>query len=138
MFDRRPTSSTREPVMRRIIVKEARPGMKVARNLFASPRPDRPVGGEQANKPLFPAGTTMTADDIVLMHREGVYDLWVEFPELDFFDHVMMAAESVPQQRLGEALRLAFEEVIGLGVPLSLLRRYNPVLQEVMHQLVRS
>ncbi len=120
--------------MRRIIIKEARTGMRAARAI-AHPRDPAQV--------VVASGAELTGQQIIMLHEIGLYDLWIEEPEMNYFDALSASQLTVPQQRLCEALLRAFRSFAaasggGAGVDAQklLLRRNSVVLEEMMHTLV--
>ena len=56
--------------MRRIIIKEARPGMVAARTLVATEDGQRVA--------VAKAGEVLGVEHLVRLHELGVYDLWIQ------------------------------------------------------------
>ncbi len=114
--------------MRRIIVKEARPGMIAARSL---PHPEQPgtaiVAGDE----------TITIRHILKFHELGVYDLWVNDPGLEFLDDLCCSQPTRSQQNLAEALRESF---LGWAahVPAAFTRRHAIQIQELAEGILRT
>src|SRR4051794_12784281 len=109
--------------MRRIIVKEVRPGMCVAR---AAADPRRLEGPPD---PGVPTRDVLTMAQIVPMPEVGVYHQWVIDPGLEFFDEVCASQPTTAQLRLAEGLRDAFLKLTA-SIPISVFRRYEIVLSE--------
>ncbi|MEI8197114.1 MAG: HD domain-containing protein, partial [Phycisphaerae bacterium] len=85
--------------MQRITLRQARPGMTLARGVLD------PGNGQQV---LLEHGVRLTTRAIVCLHEAGVFDLWVNWPGLEQFEDFAQATFSDSQRRLGEALRQGF------------------------------
>ncbi len=115
--------------MRRIIIKEARPGMVAARTLAAvTPKGETAV--------IAGTGEPLTIAHLARCHEAGLYDLWVTDPGLEFFDE-LCSQPTAAQVRLADALRDSFLRLSGC-VCRSLLTRYDLVLEEVLRELLRT
>jgi HD-GYP domain-containing protein (c-di-GMP phosphodiesterase class II) len=62
------------------------------------------------DQPLFPSGYILTTADIAQLHELGIYDLWVNHPDLDFLDDLFTPQLTTVQLRLCEALKNAFHQ----------------------------
>jgi HD-GYP domain-containing protein (c-di-GMP phosphodiesterase class II) len=120
-------------LMRRIIIREARPGMRVARQVTSPADPAHVV---------VASGAVLTIDEIILMHELGVYDLWTDDAGQAFLDELHHACVTNPaQQRLIEALGRAFQSLTVLGIdPVQhpLFKRQRPTSEETVAQLVHT
>lgn len=87
--------------MLRVMVKQARPGMTLARSII-NPRQPETV--------LLTAGNALTAQHIARLHEMGVYECWVRYPGLDFLDDFFSPQLSAQQQRLCETLKVSFHQ----------------------------
>ena len=114
--------------MRRIIIKEARPGMVAARTLVATENAQRVE--------VAKAGEVLGVEHLVRLHELGLYDLWVIDPGLEFFDE-MCVQPTAGQLRLAEGLRDSFLRLSG-WVSRALLKRHSSVLEEVVRGLIRG
>ena len=114
--------------MRRIIIKEARPGMRAARAVADPGHPDAPC---------VPSGDILTMAQIIQMHELGTYDLWINDPGLEFFDDVCSSQPTTAQLRLAEALRDSFLR-LSAHISRTVFRRYEIILAELIHSLTRS
>ena len=118
--------------MRRIIVKEARPGMIAARSVVheaAAP------GGLSAA--LAATGEVLTLAHLMRFHEAGVYALWVDDPGLEFLDELCGSQATVAQRRLADALREAFLRVSSWA-PRSVITTHESVLRDVLQQVWRA
>jgi HD-GYP domain-containing protein (c-di-GMP phosphodiesterase class II) len=125
--------------MRRIIIREARPGMRLGR---AIPSPRQP------STPLAPAGADLSIPLLLAMHHQGVYDLWIEEPELHFLDDLSASHLSPSQHRLVDAFRHTFRQLFRQGIATAdllpntpgggLFKRYRLLLEELVRGIVRS
>jgi HD-GYP domain-containing protein (c-di-GMP phosphodiesterase class II) len=113
-------------MMRRIMIKEARPGMKLLRRAEGGP------GGAAA-------GTTLSVADIIRLHEAGVYDLWVGDADGVPLDGLLAAGMSKPQQRLAEALAKAWQGLMGQATAAgqALARRSAVTAADVLQGVVR-
>src|SRR4051812_19228251 len=109
--------------MRRIIIKETRPGMVAARTLSAASQ-----AGDKI--PIASAGEALTLDHLLRCHELGIYDLWVTDPGLEFCDE-LCSQPTTPQVRLADALRDSFLRLSGC-LSRSLFKRYSLVMQEIL------
>lgn len=112
--------------MRRIIVKEARPGMIAARSV---PHP------LERGKVLLTAGDLLSTSSLIQLHQMGIYDLWVNDPGLEFFDQLCSSQPTRPQQRLAEALQESFMR-LSQTVARPVFKRFDVVLEDVAHSLI--
>ncbi len=120
--------------MRRIIMKEARPGMLLERAI-AHPNAGQP--------PVVASGVVLTVDHLARLHELGTYDAWIAEPDLSFFDALELGNPTVPQQRLRDALRVSFQKMIALGangpdLQRPLIKRHRIILEELVVALIRS
>jgi HD-GYP domain-containing protein (c-di-GMP phosphodiesterase class II) len=83
----------------RVMVKQARPGMTLARAII-NPRVPETT--------LLSAGSALTAQHIARLHEMGVFDCWVRYPGLDFLDDMFSPALSQQQQKMCETLKTSF------------------------------
>ena len=115
--------------MRRIIIKEARPGMVAARTLSGAGPDAQPVV-------IAATGQALTMDHLIKSHELGLYDLWVVDPGLEFCDE-LCAQPTAAQVRLADGLRDSF---LRLSTCLSraLFKRYSLVLQEIVQSILRA
>jgi HD-GYP domain-containing protein (c-di-GMP phosphodiesterase class II) len=114
--------------MRRIILKEARPGMTIARVVG---NPTDPAS------PLAATGEVLTTQRLCQLHQLGLYDVWVTDPGLEFFDDLCSTQPTAAQQRLAVGLREAFLQFSG-GIPRAYFKRYGVLLDDLLHALVRA
>jgi hypothetical protein len=115
--------------MRRITIKEVRPGMMAVRSV-AEVLPS----GEK--RPIAKAGDVLTMEQLLRCHDAGLYDLWVTDPGLEFLDE-LCTQPTREQLRLAECLRDTFLR-LSYGVPRTLIKRHATTLEEVLHTLVRG
>ena len=114
--------------MRRIIVKEVRPGMIAARSLAHPQEPGTAIiTGCEVN----------TFRHVVRLHELGVYDHWVNDPGLEFLDDLCCSQPTTAQQRLAEALRESFLGLVAY-LPPAFTRRHDIVLQELVEEILRT
>jgi len=120
-------------LMRRIIIREARPGMQVARQV---PHP------RDASQILLATNALLKVDDIIRLHELGVYDLWVDDADLGQLEQLQRAANADPaQQRIVNALIRTFQNLPLLGIQLNsdlLLKRNRFTIDDTMTQLVQT
>ncbi len=114
--------------MRRIVIKEARPGMIVARAVR------HPV--ETATF-LAAAGEALSIDPIVNFHEMGLYDLWVTDPGLEFLDELCSSQPTTPQMRLADGLRASFLRFCNAAVP-GRFKRLEMAIEELFHSLLKA
>jgi HD-GYP domain-containing protein (c-di-GMP phosphodiesterase class II) len=112
--------------MRRIIVKEARPGMVAARNVA---RADGTV--------LLETGDIIASRHLAALHGAGVYDLWIIDAGFEFFDELCASQPTVAQQRLADGLRKAFLNLAGL-VERTQLKRFNLVIEDLVRGMLKN
>src|SRR5689334_13600354 len=93
------------PAMRRIVIKEARPGMVASRTL-AHPAPGNP--------PLLTPGTVLTVQLLAQLHELGIYDLWVSDPGLEFFVDLSAGQPQAAQRRMADGLHSAVLRLAGV------------------------
>jgi HD-GYP domain-containing protein (c-di-GMP phosphodiesterase class II) len=117
--------------MRRIIIKEARPGMIAARSLEAPP-----IAGTAPQSPVI-TGEILSLEHLARIHELGIYDLWVTDPGLEFFDEICATQPTVPQRRLAEGLRDSFYR-LSASAPRTFFRRFDLTLAEIFHGVLRA
>ena len=115
--------------MRRITIKEARPGILAARSLTGT----LPTGAKVA---IAGTGDALTVAQLVQCHELGIYDLWVTDPGLEFLDEFCVQPTR-EQSRLAEGLRDSFLR-LSCCVPRTLIKRHATTLEEVLHTLLRA
>jgi len=113
--------------MVRVIIKEVRPGMVLARSLFHPQAPETL---------LLAAGTTLDVPHIARLHECGVYNLWVDYPGFDFIEDLFSTEMTTPQRRLCEAIRLAFHAQARRTHPRLPMSQYRHVLRELLETLL--
>jgi HD-GYP domain-containing protein (c-di-GMP phosphodiesterase class II) len=115
--------------MIRVIVREARAGMTLARAVI-NPR--------QSDQTLLPPGYPLDARTLAQLHELGVYDLWVNYPGLDFLDDLYSAELSSQQHHLCETLRSAFlEQAQRAGTPLP-MQEFRTAVEDLVHTVLDS
>lgn len=87
--------------MLRVMVKQARPGMTLARAII-NPRTPETM--------LLTSGNVLTAQHIARLHEMGIYDCWVRYPGLDFLDDLFSPTLSQQQQKMCETLKTSFHQ----------------------------
>ncbi len=115
--------------MLRIMVKEARPGMMLARSL---------INPSQADSILLATGHTLEAPHIARLHELGVYDLWVRYPGLDFIDDLFSADMTTHQRRLCETLKLSFHAQAQSTHCKLPMNQYGDVVQDLVGTLIQD
>jgi HD-GYP domain-containing protein (c-di-GMP phosphodiesterase class II) len=115
--------------MRRITIKEARPGMIAARSIAGS----LPTGEKT---PLAAARDTLTIGQLARCHELGIYDLWVSDPGLEFLEDLCVQPTR-DHLRLAEGLRDSFLR-LSCWVPRTLIKRHATSLEEVARALLRA
>jgi HD-GYP domain-containing protein (c-di-GMP phosphodiesterase class II) len=118
--------------MRRIIVKEARPGMIAARSVV-DPNAT-PMAGETPAT-LAATGKVLTLDHLIRFHEAGVYELWVDDPGLEFLDTLCGAQTTAAQRRLADALQDAFLRLSSWVAP-EVWRRHEDFLRRTLHAVL--
>jgi HD-GYP domain-containing protein (c-di-GMP phosphodiesterase class II) len=98
---------------------------------------------QDASQVVVPSAADLSVEHIIRLHELGVYDLWIDLPDLGFFDAVNVSQLSIAQQRLVEALQAAFRRVLGLSVhgadPQRIfMKRHKVTLEELVQALVRG
>ena len=114
--------------MRRIIVKEVRPGMLAARSLMHPQEPGTAI---------ITGGEAITIRHVVKFHELGVYDLWVNDSGLEFLDDLCCSQPTTAQQRLAEAFRESFFGFVA-HLPAAFTRRHTILLQELVEGVLRT
>jgi HD-GYP domain-containing protein (c-di-GMP phosphodiesterase class II) len=114
--------------MRRIVIKEARPGMVVARAVR------HPV--ETATF-LAATGEALTVDPIVNFHEMGLYDLWVTDPGLEFLDELCSSQPSSAQMRLADGLRTSFLRFCSAASP-GRFKRHEMLIEDLFRALLKA
>jgi HD-GYP domain-containing protein (c-di-GMP phosphodiesterase class II) len=66
------------------------------------------VNPKQADQVLLKAGYALDAPTIARLHELGVYDLWINYPGLDFLDDLYSPRLTSQQQKLCETLKTSF------------------------------
>jgi HD-GYP domain-containing protein (c-di-GMP phosphodiesterase class II) len=132
-FDFRDAVLSEASDMRRIIIKEARPGMIAARSI-ANPNPPAPPA---TPRPLVATGVTLTLNHLVRLHESGIYDLWVNDPGLEFFDDLISTQTTAHQRRLANALQDSFQRLSSL-LPRALILRHEALLHDTLQQVLRT
>jgi HD-GYP domain-containing protein (c-di-GMP phosphodiesterase class II) len=66
------------------------------------------VNPKQADQVLLTAGYALDAPTIARLHELGVYDLWINYPGLDFLDDLYSPRLTSQQQKLCETLKTSF------------------------------
>jgi HD-GYP domain-containing protein (c-di-GMP phosphodiesterase class II) len=115
--------------MLRVIVRQARPGMTLARSVINPRKPEQL---------LLNAGYKMDARTIARLHELGVYDLWINFDGLEFLDDLFSPALTTQQQRLCETLQESFQQQsrhCDVALP---VQQYRGVVEDLVATLMRS
>jgi hypothetical protein len=120
--------------MRRIIVKEARPGMVAARSVAD---PNAPAVASGSPGTLAVAGDVLTEAHLVRFHEAGVYELWVDDPGLDFLDDLYNPQGTVAERRLADALRDAILRVAS-WVPRDMIKHQGGLLRDTLQQVLHT
>src|SRR5437764_728868 len=112
--------------MRRIVVKEVRPGMVAARSVN---RPDGTI--------LLQTGDLIASKHLAALHAEGIYDLWIVDAGFEFFEELCTSQPTHAQQRLADGMRKAF---LGLTtfVERTQMKRFNLVIEDLVRGLLRN
>jgi HD-GYP domain-containing protein (c-di-GMP phosphodiesterase class II) len=113
----------------RVIVRQARPGMIIARTVI-NPR--------QPESILLTAGYKLVASDIGRLHELGVYDLWVEYPGLDFLDDLYSPQLTATQQRLCETLKYSFHEQARRSDSQLPILQYQDVVKDLVKSILET
>ena len=106
--------------MRRIVVKEARPGMVAARNVLA---PDRTM--------LLESGDTVASRHLAALHGAGIYDLWISDAGFEFFDELCSSQPTKAQQHLADGLRSAFLSLSAF-IERTQMKRFSLVIEDLV------
>jgi HD-GYP domain-containing protein (c-di-GMP phosphodiesterase class II) len=114
--------------MRRIVIKEARPGMVVARAVR------HPA---EASTILAASGESLTVDPIVNFHETGIYDLWVTEPGLEFLDDICSSQPTNAQMRLADGLRTSFLRFCNAAVP-GKFKRQEMMIEDCFRSLIKA
>lgn len=115
--------------MLRVLVRQARPGMTLARAVINPRYPDTT---------LLSAGYTLNSPEIARLHEIGVYDLWVDYPGLDFLDEMISPRLSVSQQRLCETLKSSFHHQAQQSESALPIFQYKDVVRELVESILES
>ena len=125
----RPIGSGQGGPVLRVIVRQARPGMTLVRSVMNPSAPDQT---------LLPAGQELDARTIVRLHEMGVYDLWIDYPALDFLDELYSPELSNPQQRLCEMLQnCLIEQAQRSGSPFK-IGQHRATIEDLVHTVLES
>jgi HD-GYP domain-containing protein (c-di-GMP phosphodiesterase class II) len=113
----------------RVIVRQARSGMRLARSVINPRHPDQT---------LLPAGHELDTRTIARLHELGVYDLWIDYPGLEFLDDLYSPELSAKQQRLCQMLQdTLIEQVQRSGAPLP-VGQYRATVEDLVHGILNS
>ena len=113
--------------MLRVIVRQARPGMVLARSIIHPRQPEQT---------LLSAGYKLDTRTIARLHELGVYDLWINYPGLEFLDDLFSPELTLQQQRLCETLRGLVSRsgaVLRRGAP---VQNYRAVVEDLIHAIL--
>ncbi|HUO08500.1 MAG TPA: HD domain-containing phosphohydrolase [Phycisphaerae bacterium] len=113
--------------MLRVIVRQARPGMVLARSII-HPR--------QADQTLLAAGYKLDSRTIARLHELGVYDLWINYPGLEFLDDLFSPELTMQQQRLCETLRISLHEQAQYADVALPIQNYRAVVEDLIHAIL--
>jgi len=115
--------------MLRVIVKQARPGMVLARAVINPRQPDTT---------LLASGYALEPHTIARLHEIGVYEIWINYPGLDFLDDLYSPRLTQQQQRMCETLKTSFTgQATRTDAKLPILQ-YRDVVQELVQSILDS
>ena len=113
--------------MLRVIVRQARPGMVLARSIIHPRQPEQMLLG---------AGYKLDTRTIARLHELGVYDLWINYPGLEFLDDLFSPELTLQQQRLCETLRVSLhDQALCSDVALP-IQNYRAVVEDLIHAIL--
>lgn len=115
--------------MVRIALRQARPGMCVARTIE---HPGDPAVA------LVNRGQVLSTSDIAALHVLGVFDLWVALPPLGFLDTLRTPALSMSQVRMLDAFTAAATTVATWLPGLEPLQMHAGLVQDVAALALRT
>ncbi len=113
--------------MLRVMVKQARPGMVLARSINNPRQPDHI---------LLAAGYALTTPVIAKLHEQGVYDLWIRYPGLEFLDDIITPHLTTQQQHLCDALKISFHQQAMRTQPRIEINHYRDIVQSLVSSLL--
>jgi len=87
---------------------------------------------------LLTTGHTLEACEIARLHELGVYDLWIEYPGLDFLDNMYSPQLSQNQQRLCETLKYSFHDQVQRTESRLPIIQYQDIVQELVQSILDS
>lgn len=115
--------------MLRLIIRQARPGMILARSI---------VNPRQPELTLLSAGYTLDSVSIARLHELGVYDIWIHYPGLDFLDDLFSPQLSNQQQILCESLKSCFHDQAERSEVVLPIRQYQHIIEDMVQMLLES
>lgn len=113
--------------MLRVMVKQARPGMTLARAINHPRQPENV---------LLAAGYSLTAPVITKLHEQGIYDLWIRYPGLEFLDEIISPTLTSQQQHLCDTLKLSFHNQAMRTQPRIEINQYRDIVQSLVRSLL--
>ena len=75
---------------------------------------------------------------VVYVHEFGIYDLWIDYPGLDFLDGLFSPELTKQQQRLCETLNDAFHEQSQFADVALPIQNYRSVIERLIHAILDS
>lgn len=94
------------------------------------------INPRQPDQTLLPPGHELDAKTIARLHELGLYDLWVDYPGLDFLDDLYSPELSAKQQRLCENLKGAFlEQAQQAPLPIG---KFRATVEDLVHTVLDS
>jgi HD-GYP domain-containing protein (c-di-GMP phosphodiesterase class II) len=128
----KPGKGGKEVHVLRVIVRQARPGMTLARSI---------VNPKQPDLVLLTAGFLLDAPTIARLHELGVYDLWINYPGLDFLDDLYSPQLTSQQQKLCETLKTSFVGQLqrgGAADPRLPIHEFRATVEELVQTILNS
>ena len=113
--------------MLRVIVRQARPGMVLARSIIHPRQPEQM---------LLSAGYKLDTRTIARLHELGVYDLWINYPGLEFLDDLFSPELTLQQQRLCETLRVSLHDQARCTDVALPIQNYRAVVEDLIHAIL--
>ena len=115
--------------MFRVVLKQARPGMTLARTLTDPHRPDAA---------LLARGDVLSPDVIAFLHEEGIYDLWIQDAGLNVLEDLIAPSLDRERQRLGETIIQGFHTAGQRAAPGFCTAHMRETLRGALQMLLTS
>lgn len=90
----------------------------------------------QPDNVLLAAGYSLTAPVITKLHEQGIYDLWIRYPGLEFLDEIISPTLTAQQQHLCDTLKLSFHHQAMRTQPRVEINQYRDIVQSLVRSLL--